>query len=123
MASGTGTTPVITGGGVLRLHLSSTSADYFEFDPPGTNQTPVTQSITTSKCVVPVDQKNSLLVISPTPSSGGVGLFGDGIGVKVNGEGTGQPCGRVDGATQSLTLTLGGQLAGKSFSVAALDIE
>ena len=39
------------------------------------------------------------------------------------GEGTGTPCGRVDGPSQALTLRLGGVLAGKLISFAELDIE
>src|SRR5262249_30401626 len=128
MASGSGTSTGITGGGLLRLHLSNTTADYFEFDPPdGSNQTPVTQSITTNKCATTLDNpSNPLVTITPTPApkSGAVGLFGDGLGVKVSGEGTGTPCGRVDGLTQSLTLALAGPTIGnKVMTRAELDIE
>src|SRR5262245_15789149 len=114
VASGSGTSTVITGGGVLRLHLSNTN-NFFDFDPPGTTQPPLTQSIPTNKCAV-VTSGASLVSMTPTPASGAVGLFGNGIGVKVSGEGTGTPCGRVDGLTQSLTLSLAGQLAKKLFS-------
>jgi hypothetical protein len=59
----------------------------------------------------------------PTPPTGAVGIFDHGIGVSTAGEGSGTPCGRVDGPSQALTLTLGGAAAGKLVSFAELDIE
>jgi hypothetical protein len=122
-ASGNGTPPAITGGGVLRLHMGS-DGDYFRFMPPsGSTQTVVTQAISATRCAATLDPASPLVTLAAAPSPSVVGLFDHGLGVKVAAEGTGTPCGRVDGLSQSLTLTLAGPLRGKLISFAELDIE
>jgi hypothetical protein len=122
-ASGAGSAPpTIGGGGVVQLHLGN-DGEYVKFQPPSSSgQLPTQQAITSKKCVATLP---SLLKITPQPAppEGAVGLFDHGIGVSTSGEGTGTPCGRVDGPSQALTLSLAGPLAGKLISFAELDIE
>jgi hypothetical protein len=117
VASGSASAPVITGGGVVQLHLGN-DAEYVKFLPPGTSGQPTQQAITSKKCIATVPAP-----LKVTPSAGSVGLFDHSIGVSVAGEGNGTPCGRADGLSQSLTLSLSGPLAGKLISFAELDIE
>jgi hypothetical protein len=123
VASGSnGSSTAIEGGGVLQLHFGN-DGQYVKFQPPsGTGQQPTQQAITEKKCVATMP---SLLNITPQPAppAGALGLFDNGLGVNVAGEGSGTPCGRVDGPSQALTLSLGGPLAGKLVSFAELDIE
>jgi hypothetical protein len=121
VASGSdGASVAIEGGGVLQLHVG-TDGQYVRFQPPSdTGAQPTQQAITVKKCVATMP---SLLKVTPTPPAGAVGFFDTGFGVSVAGEGSGTPCGRVDGPSQALTLALGGPLAGKLVSFAELDIE
>jgi hypothetical protein len=110
----------VEGGGVVQLHLGN-DGEFVQFRPPGDPaQQPTQQAITSKKCVATMPP---LLNITPSPPAGAVGLFDHGIGVSVAGEGNGTPCGRADGPSQALTLSLGGLLAGKLISFAELDIE
>jgi len=112
----------IEGGGVLQLHVGN-DGQYVKFQPPsGTSQQPSQQAITVKKCVATMP---SLLKVTPQPAppAGAVGFFDTGFGVSVAGEGNGTPCGRVDGLSQALMISLGGSLAGKLVSFAELDIE
>ena len=107
---------------MVQLHLGS-DGEYVKFQPPSSSGQPPTQQVITSKkCVATLP---SLLKITPQPAppAGAVGLFDHGIGVSTSGEGGGTPCGRVDGPSQALTLSLGGPLAGNLISFAELDIE
>ena len=126
IASGT-SSATITGGGVLRLHLDK-DADYFRYQPPtATGGAAVTQTITATNCVVRQNVPPSLVTLTPTPSTAAVGLVEDGLGVKASNDGTGTPCGLVDGTGQALTLSLvnaaGTALRGKTIDFAELDIE
>ena len=123
-ASGAGSAPpTIGGGGVVQLHLGN-DGEYVKFQPPsGTGQPPATQQAITSKKCVATPPPLLSITPQPAPPTGAVGLFDHGIGVTAAGEGTGTPCGRVDGPSQALTLSLGGPLAGKLISFAELDIE
>ncbi len=120
--------PTITGGGVLRLHLNK-DADYFRYLPPtATGGATVTQTITAKSCVASLNPSSSLVTLDDaTPAAGAVGLVDDGLGVKTKSEGTGTPCGRVDGTGQALTLALvrsaGSALQDKLIDFAELDIE
>lgn len=110
----------IGGGDVVHLHLGN-DGEYVRFQPPSSSgQPPTQQAITSKKCVATMPP---LLKVTPQPPAGAVGLFDHGIGVSVAGEGSGTPCGRADGPSQALTLSLGGPLAGKLISFAELDIE
>jgi hypothetical protein len=110
----------IEGGGVVQLHLGD-DGEYVKFQPPSSSgQPPILQAITSKKCVATLPP---LLNITPAPPAGAVGLFDHAIGVSVAGEGSGTPCGKVDGPSQALTLSLGGPLAGNLISFAELDIE
>jgi len=128
VASGTGS-PTIPGGGVLRLHLNK-DADYFRYQPPtATGGAAVTQTIITKSCVASLNPPSSLVTLRPTPAppTGAVGIVEDGLGVKTKSEGTGTPCGLVDGTGQALTLSLvrstGSALRDKLIDFAELDIE
>lgn len=106
-------------GGVLRLRLGAT--DHLKFQPTsGSDTASVTQTISTSgACGLGLGSGN-LGVFSAT--GGTVGFVSDGIGVRAPGEGTGQPCGRVDGS-QTLKFQLGSGLTGRVADYAELDIE
>ena len=108
--------------GVVRLHLGA--QDYVRFDAAnGTGgYTPGTPApITASKCVATVAP--GPLAFTTAPSGSRLGLVADGLGVKVNAEGNGQSCGRVDGTAQTLSLALAGSLADREIDFAELDIE
>lgn len=106
-------------GGVLRLRLGA--ADHLKFQPTaGSDTGSVTQNITTSGACGLALGTGSLGAFSST--GGSVGLVSDGIGVRGPGEGTGQPCGRVDGS-QTLSFQLGSGLTGRVADFAELDIE
>jgi hypothetical protein len=110
--------------GVLRLHLGST--DYFRFDVPnavGGFSAGTPRAITASSCKVTVAAGLVTLTSTPAPPSGKVGLYDNGLGVGVSSEGSGSGCGRVDGLSQKLTMTLSGDLATKEIDFAELDIE
>ena len=130
MASGSDppTSQALTGD-VLLLHMGQ-GGDYFQVRPGTGSSTPsATQTITTKSCVVTLNPNASLVTLRPTPAppNGAVGLFDHSLGVKAKGDGTGTPCGRVDGTSQALTLGLVGSsgttLAGKLIETAELDIE
>jgi len=70
----------------------------------------------------------SLVTLTPTPPTAAVGLVEDGLGVKAGNDGTGTPCGLVDGTGQALTLSLvkdpaSAALRNKVIDFAELDIE
>jgi hypothetical protein len=118
VASGSASAAVISGDGVVQLHLGN-DAEYVKFVPSSTSGLQPSQTgITAQKCLATVPSP-----LKVTPSAGAVGLFDHSIGVSVAGEGNGTPCGRADGLSQSLTLSLSGPLAGKLISFAELDIE
>jgi hypothetical protein len=124
-AAGSGSTPVITGGGVLRLHMGA-DGDNVRFQPPtSSGGATLTQTITSKKCVVPLSTATPLVKLGsvPAPPAGAVGFFDHGLGVQGPGDGTGTPCGRVDGTTQSLVFELAGSMAGKQIEFAELDVE
>jgi hypothetical protein len=127
VASGTDP-PTIPGGGVLRLHLNQ-DADYFRYQPPtATGGQVLTQTITAKNCVASLSRTPSLVTLLPTPSTGALGLVEDGLGVKAGNDGTGTPCGLVDGTGQALTLSLvnasaSAALRNKLIDFAELDIE
>jgi hypothetical protein len=108
-------------GGVVRLHLGA--SDFFRFDAPDGSggYTPGTPApITVSQCVATT---SGVMAVQAGPANGSVGLVDDDLGVRVGGEGQGQPCGQVNGTGQSLSLTLVGPLAGMFVDRAELDIE
>ncbi len=115
--------PVASDEGLLVLELGSVDR-FARYDPAGLLLS--TQDITVQGCKVSLDTGGAVLVsVNPLPSNGSVGLFDDGLGVKVNGPGggNGQPCGRADGPDEGLVLDLAGDLAGTTISRAELDIE
>lgn len=115
-------------GGVVRLHLSKFSSsglkNYFRFDAADgsggyTAGTPAPITIS-QQCQATT---TGVMSVSAAPSSASVGFFQGGLGVRAKGEGTGTPCGRVDGLEQSLTLALAAPLTTHAIDVAELDIE
>jgi hypothetical protein len=118
VASGSASAAVISGDGVVQLHLGN-GPEYVKFVPSNTSGLqPSQQAITSNKCIATVPPP-----LKVTPTAGAVGLFDHAIGVSAAGEGNGTPCGRVDGPSQALTLGVSGSLAGKLISFAELDIE
>lgn len=119
--------------GVLRLQLGAT--DHFKWQtPPGANNgDTITQTIGSgASCGLTLDSPDpagaNIVGFSPTPTNANVGFVSDAIGVRGAGEGTGQPCGRIDG-NQKLTLDLLSRIAPTTGSTkraadfAELDIE
>jgi len=115
------TTSSLPDGGVVRLHLGP--SDFFRFDAPDGSggYTPGTPApISVAQCAATT---SGVMAIQVGPANGRLGLVADGLGVRVGGEGQGQPCGQVNGTGQSLSLTLSGPLAGTFMDRAELDIE
>jgi hypothetical protein len=115
------TTSSLPDGGVVRLHLGP--SDFFRFDAPNGSgsYTPGTPApISVSQCAATT---TGVMAIQVGPTNGRIGLVADGLGVRVGGEGQGQPCGQVNGTDQSLSLTLTGPLSGMVMDQAELDIE
>ena len=107
--------------GILRLHLGA--QDYLRFDPSN-GADPTQTNISSSACKVSLSN-GSLVALTHTPTSSGaaVGLKDDGLGVKVVSEGSGTPCGQVNGTSQALTISLAGILGSKVIDRAELDVE
>jgi hypothetical protein len=115
------TTSSLPDGGVVRLHLGP--SDYFRFDAPNGSggYTPGTPApISVAQCAATT---SGVMAVQVGPANGQLGLVADGLGVRVTGEGQGQPCGQVNGTGQSLSLTLTGPLSGMFMDRAELDIE
>src|SRR4029453_7132680 len=115
------TTSSLPDGGVVRLHLGP--SDFFRFDAPDGSggYTPGTPApISVARWAA---STSGVMAIQAGPASGRLGLVAEGLGVRVGGEGQGQPCGQVNGTGQSLSLTLSGPLAGTFMDRAELDIE
>jgi hypothetical protein len=108
--------------GVLRLHLGS-SPQQWRFDPVEGLSTSQAVGVSSGCKLSPTS--GPLVSYAPTTSSTYVGLTTDGIGVRANGEGSGVPCGRVDGdKKQTLTVSLNGTaLSGALADYMELDIE
>jgi hypothetical protein len=128
-AAGSDSAPVVTGGGVLRLHMGA-DGDNVRFQPAtGSGEAAAQQTITNTKCVVTLKPADTLVTFQSVPvppaPAGAVGFFDHGLGVKGAADGTGTPCGRVDGTTQRLRIALGTSLtnAKKRIEFAELDIE
>lgn len=116
-------TPITTG--ILRLHMGS--ADFFRYDPTFGGSS--TQSLTTgtnggTKCQVTVATTPALVTVGVASdrSNPRFGNSGDSLGVRSGNDGTGTPCGRVNGG-ESITIQLAGALAGRTMNYAELDIE
>ena len=108
--------------GVLRLHANA-DGDYFRFDPSGEGASTQTTNIVPGQgCKVSLAD-GSLASVTVSPSNGSLGLVADGLGVRQNNEGNGQPCGQVNGTGQSITIALAGDLANRTIDRAELDIE
>lgn len=133
-----GGTSGLANGGVLLLHLGSsgTPQDYLGFRPSnstGYGTQSKTQSITNGPgCHIALGTTDQLVTFTPTSpgtnSNPFAGFVSDAIGVGSKGEGTGQPCGRIDRAAgqtegQTLTMNLGGALDGKLIDYAEIDVE
>jgi len=109
--------------GVLRLHLGAD--DYFQWVKSGLPTQTHTQAISgKNNCSFTLGNPTLVDVTALQPPSSAVpGLVADGFGVKVQGEGNGQPCGRFDAPDQTLVLRLAGLLADKDMVSAEIDLE
>lgn len=125
-SGGIATSGVFGDYGVVRLHLGN-DGDYIRFDKhdgttfvDGTSVAGHKASLTPS-----CNLSTGILAMTTAPDRSTLGLFDHAIGVKARGEGSGTPCGRLDGTTQVLTITpkAGGPVAGKLFDFAELDVE
>ncbi len=117
--------PITTELGVLRLHLNS-DGDRVVFDPtaPGNDQpqelTGGTNCKFTSTGASLVSFAASGLPANKNPFPG---LKDHRIGVGQTGEGTGEPCARINkDRTQALTLSLTGALDGRAVNYAEIDL-
>ncbi|HEU4354363.1 MAG TPA: hypothetical protein VFT27_02125 [Actinomycetota bacterium] len=116
-------TPITTG--ILRLHMGS--SDFFRYDPTfggSSTQTLTTGTNGQTKCQVTVATTPALVTVGVDSdrSTPKLGNSGDSLGVKSGNDGTGTPCGRVNGG-ESITIQLGSALAGRTANYAELDIE
>lgn len=126
-AGTTASTSALQDGGVLRLRLGA--QDNLKFQPPdgsgGYAAATKTQSVANGQGCKIALSGDQLVTFQP-PSGNGpspyTGFVSDGIGVGSNGEGNGQPCGRIDPG-QTLTLNLGTGLSGKVIDYAEIDLE
>lgn len=114
-----GSTSTLGDAGVLRLRLGA--QDHFRFEPA--SGPAITRSLTLqSGCRLAPQASPALVNFSTDPPNAFTGLVSDGIGVRTNGEGNGQPCGRIDGS-QKLILDLGPALDGTLIDFAEIDVE
>jgi hypothetical protein len=125
--------PVTAEVGTLRLHLNNdVLLDRFTFEPaPGSDDIP-DQILTQTNCRLDLPA-NPLLVklgaVPPVPAPSNPnklpypGLKDHRIGVGQSGEGNGEPCARINQSlSQSLTLSLSGELTGKAIVYAEIDL-
>jgi hypothetical protein len=120
-------TSTLNSGGVLRLRLGAT--DQWKFQPtPGIATDEETQGISSgSGCGLTAASLTGSLA-KLTATNGSVGFVSDSLGVRGAGEGTGQPCGRIDGS-QTLTLELGSRFTNptsgpkRAMDFAEIDVE
>ena len=98
-------TSTLNDGGVLRLKLGTT--DEWRFQPTaGSTASNQTQSVAPgSGCGLNAASLTGALA-KLTADNGSVGFVSDSLGVRGAGEGTGTPCGRIDGS-QKLNVELG----------------
>lgn len=97
----------------VRLHLG-TDGKFFEF---GSTR----QNLTTASGTCKINSATPVMALGATPSSSSPGLVADAIGVK-SGSSNGTPCGQID-PYETLKLTPGANLAGRSFTGVRLDLE
>ncbi|HEX6581474.1 MAG TPA: hypothetical protein VF195_11460 [Actinomycetota bacterium] len=122
-------TSTLQNGGVLRLRLGAQDSFRFQVPDPSLadhyiDPSPAsTQAVGVSTGCKLSPTSGSLAQFSTQPSNADTGFVGDAIGVRVAGEGNGQPCGRIDAPAQALGLKLGTGLAGKAIDYAEIDIE
>ena len=103
----------------VRLHLGSDSQQFSYGAPPNAT----VQSLVPKKCALDANS-GTLIQLAGSPSGALPGLVDLGLGVKnpVNGP-TGTPCGQVEAPNEVLTVKLGTQIAGRSFTSLHLDLE
>jgi len=116
--------PVLGEVGVLHLHLDS-DGDKFIYNPADSDANLV-QNLTASSCKV-ASNGASLVQLNATGSHASKkpfpGLKDHRLGVGQQGEGNGEPCARINkDLSQSLKLSLTGDLAGQSVGYAEIDL-
>src|SRR3954454_11787844 len=97
-----------------RLHLGS-NGRFFQY---GTT----TQNLTTQSSNCKINSAEPVMHLASTGAGSAPGLNDTDIGVRGSSSSNGTPCGQVDG-TESLTLTPGTALAGRTFTGVRLDLE
>ncbi len=119
-----GQEPITSSFGVLRLHLGA-DGDRFVFDPDDTGANMV-QTLTESSCRVASSGASLVSLIGEGAQANKrpfAGLKDHRLGVGQNGEGTGEPCARINKSLgQTLTLRLTGDLAGMAIDYAEIDL-
>lgn len=110
--------------GTLRLHMAN-DGDRLVYDPVAAGPNLV-QTLSQSSCKLS-SSGASLVNFSAASSNASKkpfpGLKDHRIGVGQNGEGTGEPCARINGDLgQKLTLSLTGSLAGETIGYAEIDL-
>jgi hypothetical protein len=116
--------PVLGEVGVLRLHLDA-DGDKFIYNAADSD-TDLIQNLTASNCKISSNGA-SLVQLSATGSHSSKkpfpGLKDHRIGVGQQGEGTGEPCARINkDLSQTLKLSLTGDLTGQSVGYAEIDL-
>jgi hypothetical protein len=104
--------------GVLRLKLGAT--DHWRFEP--VQGSAITQGIANSNGCKLNQSAWTLVSLTATGRSAYPGFVSDGLGTGGAGEGSGQPCGRVDPG-QSLSMKLDTALDGTLIDFAEIDLE
>jgi hypothetical protein len=110
--------------GTLRLHMAN-DGDRLVYDPVAAGPD-LTQTLNQSNCKLS-SSGASLVAFGASSSHSSKkpfpGLKDHRIGVGQNGEGTGEPCARINGDLgQKLTLSLTGSLAGQDIGYAEVDL-
>ena len=118
-----GTEPVMGDVGVLRLHLNS-DGDKFVFDPVAAGSDQI-QTLSQGNCKLSTTASLVSVVGAGANASKQpfAGLKDHRLGVGQKGEGTGEPCARINkDLGQSLTLSLAGTLDGAAIDYAEIDL-
>ncbi len=119
-----GQNPIVAETGELRLEMDSNPDRFVLVDSAGVEQNE--QLLTASSCKLNTAAVTGPLVILDGSGSKNPfeGLKDDRLGVGQTGEGTGEKCGQINrDKSQSLTLSLTGDLEGQSIGYAELNLE
>lgn len=113
LAVGTEESPITGDPSLVFLQLGGVDQVVFEDD---------VQGIVGSNNCTAVSFAASPSLLSLNPSGGDLGFVKDSFGVRSNGDGNGEPCGRVEADdAEAISVTLGSDLS--SYSMSAIDVD